>query len=79
VGGLGGPRAGVDAMWHLCCDNVVEAVFWWQVISLPLQSVVVGEVGQCVGVLWRTRDCVGVLRMGPVAAGVLVYSSVGHL
>jgi len=48
-------------------------------ISLPEQSVVVGEVGRCVGVRWRAGVCVGVLRTGPVAAGVRVYSSVSHL
>ena len=47
--------------------------------SLPAQSVVVGEVGQCVGVLWRAGGGLGVLRTGPVAAGVRVYSSVSHL
>ncbi len=30
-------------------------------------------------VRWRVVVCVGVLRTGPVAAGVWVYSSVSHL
>jgi hypothetical protein len=49
---------------------------------LPAKSVVVGEVGRCVGVRWRAGGGVGsmgVLRTEPVAAGVRVYSSVGHL
>jgi len=50
-----------------------------QAISLPSQSVIVGEVGQCVGVRWRADGGVGVLRTGPVAAGVRVSSSVSHL
>ncbi len=56
-----------------CCGG---AVCWRPVISLPAQSVVVGEVGRCVGVRWLAVSCVGVLRTGPVAAGVRVYSSV---
>ena len=35
-----------------------------------------GCVGQCVGVLWLAGCCVDVLRTGPVAAGVRVYSCV---
>ena len=50
-------------------------IFWQQAISLPLQSVVVGEVGQCVGMRWQEVGGVGVLQTGPVAAGVRVYSS----
>ena len=41
-------------------------------INLPVQSVVVGEVGRCVGVRWRAGGCVGNLRTGPIAAGVRV-------
>ena len=48
-------------------------------ISLPEQSVVVGEVGRCVGVRWREDVGLGVLRTGPVAAGVRVFSRVSHL
>jgi hypothetical protein len=59
-----------------CCGG---AVCWRQAISLPTQSVAVGEVERCVGVRWRTGGGVGVLRTGPVAAGVRVYSSVSHL
>jgi hypothetical protein len=56
------------------------AVCWRPAISLPAQSVVVGEVGRCVGVRWRAGGGVGVLwTLGPVAAGVRVYSSVSHL
>jgi hypothetical protein len=58
---------------------LVGAVCWWPAISLPTQSIVVGEVGRCMGVLWRADGGVGVLRTGPVAAGVRVYSSVSHL
>ena len=54
-----------------CCGG---AVSWQPAISLPAQSVVVGEVGRCVGVRWRAGGSVGVLRTGPVAAGVRVYS-----
>jgi hypothetical protein len=80
VGGLGGPRASVDMLCCLCCCPVVGgAVCWWQAIGLPSQSVIVGEVGRCVGVRWRAGDGMGVLLMGPVAADVRVYSSVGHL
>jgi hypothetical protein len=80
VGGLGGPRAGVDGLCRLCCDVAVGgAVYWRPAISLPAQSIVVGEVGRCVGVRWRADVCVGVLQTGPVAAGVRVYSSVSHL
>ena len=57
----------------------VWAVCWRPAISLPAQSVVVVEVGQCVGVRWRAGVGVGVLRTGPVAAGVRVYSRVSHL
>jgi hypothetical protein len=42
-------------------------------------SVVVGEVGRCVGVRWRAGGGVGILQTGPVAAGVRVYSSASHL
>jgi hypothetical protein len=55
------------------------AVCWRPAISLPAQSVVVGEVGRSVGMRWRAGGGVGVLRTGPVAAGVRVYSSVSHL
>jgi hypothetical protein len=48
-------------------------------ISLPSQSVAVGEVGRCVGVRWRSVGGVGVLQTGPVAARVRVHSSVSHL
>jgi hypothetical protein len=66
----------VSSLLWRCCGG---AVCWRQAISLPAQSVVVGEVGQCVGVLWLEGVCVVVLRTGPVAAGVLVSSSVSHL
>jgi hypothetical protein len=59
-----------------CCGG---AVCWRPAISLPTRSVAVGEVGRCVGVRWRAGGGVGVLRTGPVAAGVRVYSSVSHL
>jgi hypothetical protein len=57
----------------------VGGVCWRPAIGLPAQSVVVGEVGRCLGVRWRAGRGLGVLRTGPVAAGVRVYSSVGHL
>ena len=66
----------VLSLLRRCCGG---AVCWRPAISLPSQSVVVGEEGQCVGVLWQVVSCVGVLQTGPVAAGVLVYSSSGHL
>ena len=66
----------VSSLLLRCCGG---AVCWRPVISLPAQSVIVGEVGQFVGVRWRTVVCVDVLRSGPVAAVVLVYSSVSHL
>ena len=67
----------VVSLLRRCCGG---AVCWQQAISLPAQSVVVGEVGQCVGVRrWRAVGGVGVLRTGTVAAGVRVYSSVSHL
>ena len=66
----------VSSLLLCCCGGVV---CWWPAISLPAQSVIVGEVGQFVGVRWRTVVCVDVLRSGPVAAVVLVYSSVSHL
>jgi hypothetical protein len=59
-----------------CCGG---DVCWRPVNDLPTQSVVVGEVGRCVVVRWRAGGGVDVLRMGPVAADVRVYSSVGHL
>jgi hypothetical protein len=59
--------------------NCVGAVCWRSAIGLPTQSVVFGEVGRCVGMRWQAGGGVGVLRTGPVAAGVRVYSSVGHL
>ena len=66
----------VSSLLRSCCGG---AVCWRPAISLPVKSVIVGEVGQCVGVRWRAVVCVGVLRTGPVAAGVRVYSSVSHL
>ena len=66
----------VVSLLRRCCGG---AVCWQQAISLPAQSVVVGEVGQCVGVRWRAGCGVGVLRTGPVAAGVRIYSIVSHL
>ena len=62
-------------LWCFCG----EADCWLPAISLPAQSVVVGEVGRCVGVLWWADGSVGVLLTGPVAAVVRVYSSVSHL
>jgi len=53
-------------------------VCWRPVIGHPAQSVV-GEVGRCVRVRWRAGGGVCILRTGPVAAEVRVYSSVGHL
>ena len=78
----GDPQMTFDRGWAVaslllhCCGG---AVCWRPAISLPVQSVVVGEVGRCVGVRWRADSCVGVLRTGSVAAGVRVYSSVSHL
>ncbi len=66
----------VSSLLRRCCGG---AVCWRPAISLPAQSVVVGEVGRCVGVPWRADGGVGVLRKGPVAAGMRVYISVGHL
>jgi hypothetical protein len=63
----------VSSLLQCCCGG---AVCWRPAISLPTQSVSVGEVGRFVGVLWRAVVCVGVLLTGPVAAGVRVYSSV---
>jgi hypothetical protein len=37
------------------------AVCWRPAISLPAQSVVVGEVERCVGVRWRAGGGVGVV------------------
>ena len=48
----------------LCC-SFGGAVCWRPVIGLPAQSVVVGEVGFCVGLRWRADGGVGVLRTGP--------------
>jgi hypothetical protein len=48
-------------------------------MGLPLQYVVFGEVGHCVGLRWRAVGGVGFLRTGPVAASVRVYISVSHL
>ena len=81
VGGLGERAPGwcgwaVASLLRLCCGG---AVCWRRATSLPAQSVVVGEVGRCVGVRWRAGGGVGVLRTGPVAAAVRVYSSVSHL
>ncbi len=66
----------VSSLLRRCCGG---AVCWRPAISLPTQSVIIGEVGSCVGVRWRAGGGVGVLRTGPVAAGVRVYSSVSHL
>ena len=62
----------VTQLWGgaVCCQPV---------ICLPTKSVVVGEVGQYVGVQWVTGVGVVVLQTGPSAAGMLVYSSVSHL
>ena len=73
VGSPGWCGWAVASLLRRCCGG---AVFWRPVISLPSQSVVVGEVGRCVGVLWRAGVCVGVLRTGPIATGVRVYTSV---
>ena len=62
-------------LWRGC----EGAVCWKQAIILEAKSVVVGEVGLCVGVLWLAGVVVGILRTGPIAAGVLVYNRVGHL
>ncbi len=78
-----GVWTGPGLVWMICVVFAVVllwgAVCWRPAISLPAQSVVVGEVGLCVGVRWRADVCVGVLQTGPVAAGVRVYSSVSHL
>jgi len=66
----------VSSLLLHCCGG---AVCWRPAISLPAQSVTVGEVGLCVGVLCLSGVGTGVLLTGPVAAGVRVYSSVGHL
>ena len=81
--GVWGFWAGPGLVWMGCV--VFDEVLLWGVRLLAaghqssIESVVVGEVGQCVGVRWRAVVCVGVLRTGPVAAGVRVYSSVSHL
>jgi len=66
----------VSSLLGRCCEG---AVCWRPAISLPSQSVVVGEVGRCVGVRWWAGGGVRALRTGPVAAGMRVYSSVSHL
>ncbi len=66
----------VASLLWCCCAG---AVCWRQAISLPEKSVIVGEVGQCVGVRWRAGVGVGVLRTEPVAADVRIYSIVSHL
>jgi hypothetical protein len=78
VGGLGGPRGGVDGLCCLCCGIAVGGQFADGLPSVFQHSQLL-LVGQCVGVLWREDGGVGVLRTGPVAAGVRVYSSVSHL
>ena len=50
-------------------------VCWRPVIGLLTQSVVVGEVGCCVGMRWRADGGMGVLRTEPVATDVRVYNS----
>ncbi len=72
---LGWCACTVAPLLRHCCGG---DVCWRPAISLPAQSNVVGEVGRCEGVRWREVG-VGVLRTGPVAAGVRVYISVGHL
>ncbi len=56
--GLVWMNGGVFAASQFCGG----AVCWQQAICLPTQSVVVGEVGRCVGVRWRAGCCEGVLR-----------------
>ena len=79
----------MSSLLRRCCGG---AVCWLPDIVLPLQSVFVGEVGQCVGVraveggcqhgcprVFLQEQLKGIIITGPVAAGVRVYSSVGHL
>ena len=82
MGGLGGPRAVVDAQWHLCCGAVVGGQFavGRQLVfqhSLSLLVRWVAAWGAVAG--GRRGGGVGVPQTGPVAAGVRVYSSVSHL
>ena len=60
-------RGGVFAEAHMCGGVFAAA------ICLPSQSVLVIEVGCCLGVWCQTGGDVGVLRTGPVEADVLVY------
>ena len=56
------------SLQHIC----LGAVCWRQDISLPVQSVVVGEVGHIMGVGCLEDGGVVVLWTVPVAAGVRV-------
>ena len=72
--GAWGFWAGPGLVW-MGCVVFVEVLLW----GGCLQSVIVGEVGRCVGVRWWAGGGVRALRTGPVAAGMRVYSSVSHL
>ena len=78
--GVWGVWKGPGLVWMVCGVFAV-ALLWGGrlLVACHQSSVFVGEVGRCVGVLWRADVCVGVLRTGPVATGVRVYSSVSHL
>ena len=92
MGGLDGCGWAVESLLCRCCGG---AVCWRPAISLPQSVVVgeVGlrddddvfylflqkhKIG-AKGVRWLAGGDVGVLRTGPVAADVRVYSSVSHL
>jgi hypothetical protein len=81
VGGLGWPRAGVDVMWCLCCNVVVGGPFAGdlQLVFQYSLLLLVRRDTAWPGLLWRADVSVGFLLTGPVAEGVRVYSSVGHL
>jgi hypothetical protein len=79
VGGLGGPRAGVDGLWRLSCGVAVGGPSAGCRPSVFQRSPsLLVRWGDAWGVRWRAGG-VGVLRTGPVAAGVRVYNSVSHL
>jgi len=63
--GSGGVWSGLRLVWMSCVVFAVAqlwgGVCWWPAICLPAQSVV-GELGHCMGVLWRAVGCVGLLQ-----------------
>jgi hypothetical protein len=79
VVGLGGPRAGVDGLCRLCCGVAVGGPFAGGRPSVFQRSPSLLVRWGDAWVRWRAGGGVGVLRTGPVAAGVRVYSSVSHL